>query len=152
MADTIEELYKRLFAQQKAPAPAPAPGPAPVPAPAPAPQREDFLSDTLMRLATGNTADELSIRGREVYPQENAVENQGGHRLAAKQMTDRFGPVASQVAGVANEGLEAAVRKATMGQAFPYGVDESVRDLAANWRGAQDSSGLLQFIQMMMRK
>jgi len=136
----IEDLYKRLFAQQ-APAPAQA-----------APPKEDFLADTLMRIATGNTSDELSNRGREVYPQENAVENQGGHRLAAKQMTDRFGPVVSQVAGVANEGIEAAVRKATMGEAFPYGVDESVRDLAANWRGAQDSPGLLQFIQMMLRK
>lgn len=111
----------------------------------------DWL-DEAMRIATGSTPDDLHTEGGKLYPQENNVENQGGHRLAAKRMTDRFGPVASQVAGVGNELGEAAVRKLTMGTAFPAGIDESVRDLGANLRGAQDSKGWMQFVQQMLRK
>jgi len=99
------------------------------------------ILDLLMRAATGKKADQLHNEGGVAYPQENNVENQGGHRLAAKLMTDRWGPIASQVAGVANEGLEAVNNKAVAGKWFPNGLDESGRDLGANWRGMQDSVG-----------
>ena len=97
--------------------------------------------DEVMKIATGSTPDELHVEGGKVYPQENNAENQGGHRLASKRMTDRFGPLLSQPAGVANELFEAASRKAAGAPAFPGGIDESLRDLGANWRGMEDSLG-----------
>ena len=118
MADTLAEYLKQLL-QPAVPATDPV--------------------DQLMVLATGRTPDQLHVEGGAAYPTENNAENQGGHRLASKLMTDKFGPVVSQLAGVANEGLEATNNKAVQGKWFPYGVGEPMRDLGANWRGMTDS-------------
>lgn len=94
----------------------------------------------LIKMATGMYPDELHTAGGTAYPQENNVENQGGHRLAAKLMTQRLGFFPTQMAGLANEGLEAATNKAATGMWFPNGgPGETMRDLGANWRGSVDA-------------
>lgn len=91
--------------------------------------------DQLMRIATGSTPDELANEGKTVYPEEvPAGSNREGHRLAARRMTDRMGPGAAQLGGLANEALEDATsRAAGAGGVWDW------QDVLANVRGGLDA-------------
>jgi hypothetical protein len=92
------------------------------------------------RLFLGTNQDELARLGSLEYPDEGVEHNRACHRLAARLTADRYGVIATLLGGVANEVVEATTQ-ALMGQ-DPLrrdNIDETLGDLAANWRGVRDS-------------
>ena len=100
----------------------------------------DPAGKDVFKLFLGQNQDELCKEAYSVYPEEGVAHNRATHRLAARRMTDRYGALATLTAGVANEVVE-GLSQAAMGL-NPFradNVDETLGDLAANWRGVKDS-------------
>ena len=90
--------------------------------------------------AIGKNLEQLSTEGKTLYPQENVASNRQGHRLAAKLMTQRYGPLMANTAGLGNELVEGLSQASSGINPFRQeNIQESMGDLGANWRGTKDA-------------
>jgi hypothetical protein len=91
-------------------------------------------------LILGKNQDQLCIQGAVEYPKEKVGSNHPAHRLAARIMTERYGPLTALAGGVANEVVEATVVTLWgLNPLEPAYVAEQWGDLGANWRGVKDA-------------
>lgn len=91
---------------------------------------QDDILDILSRLTVGGTEEENAARGQVRYP--GIPIGQAQHAQQAEVATNRFGPIATQVGGMAVEGFEHAFGA----NRSPAGRQDTVRDFVANAMGS----------------